>query len=135
MTSIKFDDASSSTAITNNTDWLSLDQLWQIFVSILLYPNTTGQSVIGAQPDENLGLCCQTSSQMSDLEYIGKSPQRWHGLSERGLTIHGSDSSGVSGCLGAQLLQALIGNYIQYQGQYGTFSFVNPSDKSATGST
>jgi hypothetical protein len=135
MTSIKFDDASSSIGITNNTDWSNSDQLWQIFVSILLYPNTTRQSVIGAQPDENLGLCRQPSSQMSDLEYTGEAPQRWHGLSERRPTIHGLDSSGVSGCLGAQLLQALIGNYIQYQGQYGTFSFVNPSDKSATGST
>ncbi len=62
-----------------------------------------------------------------------RAPLYSQGLYEFELTIEGMDSSGAFPGLGAQSLQALMGLYIQCQGQYGTFLFTDPTDNTATG--
>ncbi|MCI0468394.1 MAG: glycoside hydrolase TIM-barrel-like domain-containing protein, partial [Beijerinckiaceae bacterium] len=53
-------------------------------------------------------------------------------LYEFELTIEGMDSGGAFPGLGAQSLQSLMGLYLQCQGQYGTFLFTDPTDKTVT---
>ena len=52
------------------------------------------------------------------------------------LTFDGLDGTGgVNGALGPQSLQALMGLFLQMQGQFGTFLFVDPSDNFALNQT
>jgi hypothetical protein len=58
-----------------------------------------------------------------------RAPLYSQGLYEFELTIDGLDSTGFGfPNLGNQSLQALMGLYIQCQGQYGTFLFVDSTD-------
>jgi hypothetical protein len=49
-------------------------------------------------------------------------------LYEFELTIEGLDSAGAFPGLGVNSLQALMGLYLQCQGQFGTFLYVDPTD-------
>jgi hypothetical protein len=52
------------------------------------------------------------------------------------LTFDGLDgTSGANGALGPESLQALMGLYLQMQGQFGTFLFVDPTDNFALNQT
>ena len=53
-------------------------------------------------------------------------------LYEFELTIEGLDSAGSFPGLGVNSLQALMGLYMQCQGQFGTFLYVDPSDNTQT---
>jgi hypothetical protein len=132
MTRLKYDVAISSSEIANNTLLLNRDQLGKMLEVILLYPTSRACSPNGAQLKEYSGQRPTISYQMSRLELPGLQTKCWHDLFERGITIEGLDSSSLFAALGAQLLQALMGNHIQCQGQYGTFSFVNSTKKTVT---
>ena len=67
---------------------------------------------------------------MNNLEPTNDPSQFYRNLVDHGLTT-GFDNNLV----GAQLLQALIRNFIQHQGEYGTFSFVYSSENTATESS
>jgi hypothetical protein len=54
-------------------------------------------------------------------------------LYEFHLTIEGMDSGTAYPGLGARSLQALMGLYMQCQGQFGTFLYRDPTDSSVTG--
>jgi hypothetical protein len=54
-------------------------------------------------------------------------------LYEFELTIEGLDSNSTYAGLGYQSLQTLMGMYNQCQGQFGTFLYTDPSDKTAVG--
>jgi uncharacterized protein (TIGR02217 family) len=52
------------------------------------------------------------------------------------LTFDGLDgTSGANGALGPESLQALMGLFLQMQGQFGTFLFVDPTDNFALNQT
>jgi hypothetical protein len=54
-------------------------------------------------------------------------------LYEFNLTIEGMDSNSTYPGLGFHSLQALMGLYIQCQGQFGTFLYTDPTDNAVTG--
>jgi hypothetical protein len=56
-------------------------------------------------------------------------------LYEFELTIEGLDSNGSYPGLGVNSLQALMGLYLQCQGQFGTFLYVDPTDNTEVGQT
>ncbi len=60
-----------------------------------------------------------------------RSPYFMQGLYEFELTIDGLDSNSAFPGLGLQSLQALLGLYMQCQGQYGTFLYADPTDNVA----
>ena len=60
-----------------------------------------------------------------------RSPYFTQGLYEFELTIGGMDSNSTFPGLGSLSLQALMGLFIQCQGQYGTFLYVDPTDNMA----
>ena len=51
------------------------------------------------------------------------------------LTFDGLDSGSSYPALGAQSLQSLMGLFLQCQGQYGTFLYIDPTDNAAASST
>lgn len=73
---------------------------------------------------ENIGICAigyDNNSKLSIYRY-------WQDIIEFDTTIEGVNSSSAFTALGVLTLNALMGNCIHCQCQYGTFSFVNLTD-------
>ncbi len=62
-----------------------------------------------------------------------RAPFMSQGLYEFDLTFEGLDSNGAYPGLMASSLQSLMGLYIQCQGQFGTFLYVDPTDNTEVG--
>ena len=62
-----------------------------------------------------------------------RSPAFTQTLYEFELTFDALSSNATYGGLGTQSLQTLLGFVLQCQGQYGTFVFVDPSDRACSG--
>lgn len=62
-----------------------------------------------------------------------RSPFYANGLYEFELTFEGLASNDSYSGLGTNSLQSLMGLYIQSQGQYGTFLYIDPDDNTVTG--
>jgi hypothetical protein len=62
-----------------------------------------------------------------------RTPLYAQGLYEFELAVDGLDSAGGFPGLGSQSLQAIMGLYVQCQGQFGTFLYIDPTDNAAVG--